>query len=78
MSTPTDLYIDPSDVIPVGLVPKDAEYKHLDFSPGQWDWLLRQRRNNGLASATMKIGGKRLYLSRSRFRIWLASRIEVA
>lgn len=58
--------IDPADLIAAELVPEDPEYKPL-FNESQWKWQLRNRHNNGLDHAIVKIG-KRLFLHRLRFR----------
>lgn len=65
--------IDPVDLIPVNLVPD--EYPHL-FNDKQFSWLLSQRDTNGLEHAIVKIGSRRLFLSKSRFAEWLAMRAE--
>ena len=65
--------IDPSDLIPVALVAE--EYPHL-FNQKQFTWMLRRRDRNGLNHAIVKMGERRLFLSRHRFTEWLANQAE--
>ena len=65
--------IDPSDLIPVDLVAD--EYPHL-FNRKQFSWMLRCRDRNGLEHAIVKMGERRLFLSRHRFSEWLANQAE--
>jgi hypothetical protein len=69
----TQNVIDPSDLIPVDLVPD--EYPHL-FNRKQFSWMLRCRDRNGLEHAIVKMGERRLFLSRHRFSEWLANQAE--
>ncbi len=73
MSTATKL--DPSDLIPVAMA--GEEYPHL-FTQKQFNWMLRHRDRNGLAHAIVKMGERRLFLSRTRFAEWLANQSEAA
>lgn len=73
MSTQTK--INPADLIPVCMV--GDEYPHL-FSQKQFNWLLRHRERNGLSRAIVKMGERRLFLSKSRFSEWLANQSEAA
>ena len=66
--------LDPSDLIPVDIVPE--EYPQLFNKPSQWSWLMRRRAENGLSHAIVKIGERRMFLSRSRFSEWLAKQSE--
>lgn len=67
--------IDPVDLIPISLAAD--EYPHL-FTKKQFDWLLRKRDRNGLSRAIVKVGERRLFLSRKRFSEWLANQSEAA
>ena len=62
--------IPPEDLIPSNQMAET--YPHIFTRPEQADWLLRNRDNNGLNHAVIKIG-KRLFLSKSRFSEFLAS-----
>ena len=65
--------IDPSDLIPIALVAD--EYPHL-FNQKQFSWMLCRRDRNGLNHAIVKMGERRLFLSRHRFTEWLANQTE--
>ena len=69
----TQNVIDPSDLIPVDLVAD--EYPHL-FNRKQFSWMLRCRDRNSLEHAIVKMGERRLFLSRHRFSEWLANQAE--
>ena len=65
--------ISPDDLIASCLMAET--YPHIFTRPEQAEWLLRNRDNNGLSHAVVKIG-KRLFLSRSRFAEFLASQAD--
>ena len=70
-----DTHLNPQDLIPVAEVP--TEYPHL-FTKGQFQWLMNRRERNGLSHAIVKVGERRLFLSKSRFAEWLANQSEAA
>ena len=67
--------LDPSDLIPTALA--GDEYPHL-FTQKQFNWMLRHRDKNGLSHAIVKMGERRLFLSKTRFAEWLSSQSEAA
>ena len=70
--------LDPADLIPADPETVAAAFPHLFSRPGQVAWLLRRREENGLARAIVKLGPRRLFLSRSRFAEWLSQQTEAA